>query len=275
MKSCVYHEIENTATFELCTDVITAERGGADVPHFHKNFEMLLVTAGACHCRVGEESFSLCAGECAVMMPFQIHSFSAGAGASVRRVTFHDHLIWSLSSALEEKMPKTPKFAPSDSIMRFFAGQMEALYGAVPAHIRRIPEEQRMMVKGCLYIMGSTFLEQAELVSSRRTDALMTSVVQYIAEHFKSDISLQDVAKETGYSYHYLSRMFNRIFGINFKAMLNQYRLEYAYSMLQDTRLPVAQIAFESGFQSIRSLDHVCRAVYGKSPLEMRRAHYM
>ena len=209
------------------------------------------------------------------MMPFQIHAFSLGEGASVRRVTLHDHLIWSLSSALDEKMPKTPKFTPTESIMRFFAGQMEALYGTAPVRIRRIPAEQRMMVKGCLYIMGSTFLEQAELVSSRRTDALMTSVVQYIAEHFKGDISLQDVAKETGYSYHYLSRMFNRIFGINFKAMLNQYRLEYAYSMLQDTRLPVAQIAFESGFQSIRSLDHVCRAVYGKSPLEMRRAHYM
>ncbi len=275
MKNCVYHELENTATFEFCTDVITAPDTEPAAPHFHKNFEMLLVTQGECRCEIGGEVLLLRTGEGAFIMPFQIHAACPGEGAEVRRVTFHDHLIWSLSSALDEKMPQTPRFLPTDIILRFFAEQLQALYGTQPVRIRRIPAEQRMMVKGCLYIMGSSFLEQAELAPSQRTDALMTTVVAYIAEHYKSDISLQDVAKETGYSYHYLSRVFNRIFGINFKSMLNQYRLEYAHSLLQDTRLPVAQIAFESGFQSIRSLDHVCRAVYGKSPLDMRREHYV
>ena len=160
-------------------------------------------------------------------------------------------------------------------MMNEYIGHESQLYGVEEVKIRRIPAEQRMMVKGCLYIKGSAFLEQAELVPARSADALMTTVVQYIAEHFKNDISLRDVAKETGYSYHYLSRMFNKIFGINFKSMLNQYRMEWAYSMLQDTRLPVAQIAFESGFQSIRSFDHVCREIYGRTPCEMRKEHYV
>ena len=139
----------------------------------------------------------------------------------------------------------------------------------------RIPEKQRMMVKGCLYIMSSEFLNSAVLVPSNSADALMTDVVQYIADHYKSDISLQDIAREKGYSYHYLSRTFNKIFNINFKSMLNQYRMEYAYYLLQDTTLPIGQIAFESGFQSIRSLDHVCRQTYGRSPKEMRKEHYV
>lgn len=275
MKHCVYHQIENTATYEFCTDVITAAEKQTEVPHFHKNFEMLAVIRGECCCEIGGERFLLHAGEMAFIVPFQIHAFCALEGAEVRRLTFHDHIIWSLASALDERKPLHPRFVPSPIVRQFLLEQTEALYGREVTNIRRIPSKERMMVKGCLYIAGSEFLEQVELVPSRSADTLMTDVVQYIADHFKSDITLQELAKETGYSYHYLSRMFNKIFSISFKSMLNQYRMEYAYALLQDTRMPIGQIAFESGFQSIRSFDYVCREIYGRTPKEMRQGHYV
>ena len=275
MKQCVYHQIENTATFEFCTDLITTADVDTAIPHFHKNFEILAVIRGQCQCEIGGERHVMQEGDMAFIVPFQIHAFCALQGAEVRRITLHDHLIWSLASALDEKKPKNAVFRPSVIVRQFFLDQLQALYGRDAMCIRRIPARQRMMVKGCLYIVGSDFLEQAELVPLRSADALMTSVVQYIADHFKRNITLQDVAKETGYSYHYLSRMFNRIFNISFKSMLNQYRMEYAYALLQDTRYPIGQIAFESGFQSIRSFDHICHEIYGKTPKEMRKSHYV
>ena len=282
MKRGVYHQIENTATYEFCTDVIVGgenaavlEQNGTERPHFHKNYELLAVIQGKCRCEIGGRSCLMEEGEVAFVQPFQIHGFCALPGSEVRRVSLHDHLIWSMASSLDEKKPEDPVFRPSPMVRLLFLEQMEALFGRDATCVRRIPERQRMMVKGCLYILGSEFLNSAVLVPSPSADALMTNVVQYIAEHFKSNITLEDIARETGYSYHYLSRMFNKIFNINFKSMLNQYRMEYAYAMLQDTRLPIAQIAFESGFQSIRSFDHVCREIYQKSPKEMRRGHYV
>ena len=53
--------------------------------------------------------------------------------------------------------------------------------------------------------------------------------------------------------------------------MLNRYRLEYAVSQLAETSLSITQIGFESGFQSMRSFDHICKQFYNKSPLEIRR----
>ena len=273
VKFCI-HEIENTTGYEFCTDLLNHTDGGADA-HFHKNFEILLVVRGECRCDVGGPSVRLRQGAAAFIVPFQIHAVHVTQGSLVRRVTLHDHLIWSLSSALDEKKPATARFFPSLSVQDFFLRQLEALFGTAPARIRRIPADQRMMVKGCLYIIGSEFLNQAELVPLHRADAVMIDVVQYISEHFKNDVSLRDLAAEKGYSYHYLSRTFNKIFGLGFKSMLNQYRMEYAYSLLQDTHLSVAEIAFESGFQSIRSLDHVCRLIYGRTPSELRREHYV
>ena len=274
MKICT-HDIENTTTYEFCTDLSAHIPENESTLHFHKNFEILLVTKGTCRCEVGSETVTLHEGEAAFIVPFQIHAFCVSEGSEVRRVTLHDHLIWSLASALEEKKPATARFVPSPLVSQFFLRQIEALFGSAPVQIRRIPAEQRMMVKGCLYILGNEFLNQAKLLPLRSADTVMIDVVQYVSEHFKSDISLQDIAAEKGYSYHYLSRTFNKIFGIGFKTLLNQYRIEYAYFMLQDTHLPVAEIAFESGFQSIRSLDHVCKQVYGRTPSEMRKDHYI
>lgn len=272
MKICT-HQIENTTMYEFCTDVETSCHSHS--PHFHKNFEILLVIRGECRCEIGNEIIQLHEGEAAFIVPFQIHAFCVSPNSEVRRVTLHDHLIWSLASALDEKKPATARFSPSPLVQSFFLQQLCALFGTEPVQIRRIPAEQRMMVKGCLYIIGNEFLNQAKLVPLRSADAVMIDVVQYISEHFKNDISLRDITTEKGYSYHYLSRTFNKIFGLGFKTMLNQYRIEYAHFLLQDTHLSVAEIAFESGFQSIRSLDHVCKQTYGRTPSEMRREHYV
>ncbi len=282
MKKFVYHQIENTSTFEFCTDVVhgthmreESEQNNTRTPHFHKNFEILTVISGKCRCEIGNQQYEMSVGDVAFIVPFQIHAFCALENATVRRITFHDHLIWSMSSALDEKKPQNAVFRPTEIVWRFLLEQLQALFGETPCDVRRIPERQRMMVKGCLYIVGSEFLNQATLVPLRSADALITDVVRYIAEHFRSNITLQDIATEKGYSYHYLSRTFNNIFNISFKAMLNQYRMEYAYALLQDTRMPIGQIAFESGFQSIRSLDYVCRLHYGKTPRELRKQHYV
>ena len=68
-----------------------------------------------------------------------------------------------------------------------------------------------------------------------------------------------------------LSRIFNHTFGVNFKTMLNQYRTDYALELLRDSDLSLSAIAFESGFQSIRSFDHVFRESLGRSPKEFRK----
>ena len=53
--------------------------------------------------------------------------------------------------------------------------------------------------------------------------------------------------------------------------MLNQYRTSYALELLRDSDLSLTEIAFESGFQSIRSFDHVFRQSLGRSPKDFRK----
>ena len=271
MNQTIHHQLEYTGNAEFSTYVYEQSEACPSL-HFHKNFEILLVTEGECDCSVGGKDYVLHKNDAAVILPFQIHSFTVRDDSSVRCTVFHEHLILTLAQSIEGTTSEKPLFHPSPSVTDFFLTQMTLCYGKESGMQKRItPLSKRMKIKGCLYAICSEFMEQARFIPTKGVDAITLTVVQYISENFQHDISLRDVAQSTGYNYQYLSRTFNQNLGVNFKKLLNQYRMEHAFALLQDTDLPIAQIAFESGFQSIRSFDHVCQETFHKSPLQLRR----
>ena len=273
MKSTVLHDIEHTYKAEFAT-YICESPDRAPATHFHKNFEMLAVLRGVCHCTVGDKSYRLTEGEAIFILPFQIHSFRVEAGAAVRCTTFHEQIILTLSQTLDGKLPRTPVFRPAPETLRFFLSRMELLFGSDSGALKRItPPAKRIKVKGLLYLVESEFLEQTELIATRGTEAVTMTVIRYVEQNFRSNITLQDVATATGYSYQYLSRAFNQALGISFKQLLNQYRIEYAFSALQDTDLPITQIAYDSGFQSLRAFHHVWQETFQRTPKQVRGDH--
>lgn len=271
MAKWLYHQTENTNDSELSTYVYDYNAWEFNSPHFHKNIEILTVIKGICLCVIGEQEYTLREGDAVYVMPFQVHSLHVGEGAAVRCVTFSDLLVLTLSKAIEGKKAQTALFRPSAETRAFFLEQMLALFGSRFGHKKQVDLTKRMKLKGLLYMMGSEFLEQVAFVPSGGSNAIAMDIVQYLSEHYKNDISLRHIAEAKGYNYQYLSRVFNKMFGVNFKKMLNQYRMAHAFALLVDSEQSVAEIAFESGFGSIRSFDHVCREIYGKSPMQLRK----
>ena len=271
IKKSFYHQTENTNQSELSTFVYDYNSWEFNSPHFHKNFELLLVTRGTCRYCIGEEEYAVREGDAILILPFQVHFFTVGEGSEARCVTFSELLILTLARQLSGKKLQSPVFRLSDSVWRFFLDSMDEMFGKCSGYNRRIPQGKRMRLKGCLYTVGGEALEKTAPVSVGGADMVVMAVVDYIAENFKSNISLRDVAEAKGYNYQYLSRIFNHTFGINFKTMLNQYRTSHALELLRDSDLSLTEIAFESGFQSVRSFDHVFRESLGGSPKEFRK----
>lgn len=86
------------------------------------------------------------------------------------------------------------------------------------------------------------------------------------------DLHLEDVAHECGVSASHLSRVFHHAAGLTFREYIARWRAEHAQQLLLEGDLPVTQIAFESGFQSLSQFNRVFRAAYGKSPRQLRDA---
>ncbi len=266
----VHHQTENTYISEFHSYICYSRKNSA--PHFHKNFEVIVILKGSCRISVAGQEYELNEGQAAFILPFQIHSFQIIDGALVRSTTIHESLILTLARALDGSIPETPVFTPTQPTYNYFCGQIDTLFREDSGMLKRItPPAKRIKVKGILYSIESEFLEQVNLHRMKDTENITMTVLRYITDNFKNNISLHDIAQSTGYNYQYLSRTFNSMMGINFKKLLNQYRMEYAYYALQDTDQPITVIALESGFQSIRSFNKVCIDTFGCSPRELRK----
>ena len=268
--SVAIHQSQNTCDIEFSSHLCEDQTHFYPL-HFHKLFEIILVIKGTCELTVGERSYSLTKGKAAFILPFQTHSYKVGDDSCIRCTNVHEHIILTLSQFLKRKIPDSPVFHPEDSIFEFFSEQMQSMFGNDSGYLKRIePPAKRIKTKGLLYTIESEFLSQRTFYESKEKELIYIEILQYISTNFRNNISLHDIAIAKGYNYQYLSRTFNKTLGLNFKKILNQYRVEYAHVLLQDTDLPITQIAFDSGFNSVRSFNQVCLETFKCSPKELR-----
>ena len=275
MERAAHHQEANTHSLLLTTyhykDI--SNSGPIGVPHFHKNYELLFPTAGASHVMIDGTEYVLNEGQAVLVHPFQIHSIRIESDAQLWCSVFSAQIVGGLNAILEGNKPRSPVFCPSAEVIAFFLREMRTYFDDWRSW-RELTRTQQMAAKAALYAIGCEYISKTEFFPDRKdgkAENLAADVARYISQNYKNDITLQNVAKELGYSYQYLSKMFRALFGINFKTLLNQYRVERALRMLQETSLPITQVAFESGFQSLRSFNHVCVCTFGRTPTELRR----
>ena len=85
------------------------------------------------------------------------------------------------------------------------------------------------------------------------------------------DGTVEDLADRLGVGARHLSRLFRRHLGAPPRAVAGTRRLLFAKKLINETDLPLAQIALSSGFGSIRRFNAAFRSTYGCPPGALRR----
>lgn len=84
--------------------------------------------------------------------------------------------------------------------------------------------------------------------------------------------SLELLATQFGWSSRQIRRMLQKELGVSPMELVLTRRLLLAKQLLTDTRLPITQVAFASGFSSIRRFNDAFGARYGMAPTRFRTA---
>jgi AraC family transcriptional regulator, regulatory protein of adaptative response / DNA-3-methyladenine glycosylase II len=103
--------------------------------------------------------------------------------------------------------------------------------------------------------------------------ALCASAAGHIEAGFLNDASVDDLAAELGVTARHLRRAMVAELGVSPVELSGARRLALAKQLLHDTRLPLAEVAFASGFSSVRRFNAVFQARFGRPPSALRRDH--
>jgi AraC family transcriptional regulator of adaptative response / DNA-3-methyladenine glycosylase II len=102
---------------------------------------------------------------------------------------------------------------------------------------------------------------------------LVRAAVARIEAGALNDGSVDDLAGELGVTARHLRRALEGELGVSPVELAQSRRLALAKQLLQDTALPLAEVAFASGFQSVRRFNALFRSRFDRPPTAVRRAH--
>ena len=109
------------------------------------------------------------------------------------------------------------------------------------------------------------------LASVDSTARLAEAAVRLIEEGALEELGLHGLAARLGVSDRHMRRVFTEVLGVTPVAFAQTHRLLLAKRLLTDTRLPVTDVAFASGFQSLRRFNALFSARYRLAPNALRR----
>ena len=105
-----------------------------------------------------------------------------------------------------------------------------------------------------------------------RTTIIRAEIGNFIENHYREDISMQDAAAALRYSDAYFCKLFKQCFKVNFSAYLNEYRVNRARQLMLDPRLNMKDIGAAVGYSDANYFTRVFKRLTGQTPSEYRMA---
>lgn len=107
----------------------------------------------------------------------------------------------------------------------------------------------------------------------KANESIIKETLAYIRANLsKEDLSVEEIARKSGYSGSWLRAIFRKTTGIGVLPHLLQLRLEKAKELLRDTDLDITAIAFDVGYRSYTHFAKTFRKKAGVSPSAFRLA---
>src|SRR5690606_7789030 len=100
---------------------------------------------------------------------------------------------------------------------------------------------------------------------------LASMAMRRIEAGLRAEGSLEGLGASLGVSSRHLRRVVERDVGVLWVALVQSRRLALAKQLLHDTHLPITEVAFASGFTSVRRFNAAFRERFARTPSALRR----
>ena len=226
--------------------------------HFHSAQEILLVKRGRMLARINEREYHINGGEGCFVDKFCIHGFyDLEDNTEIYVFVGNSDFFEVLQSDMCGMPPVKFNFCDFDLLNKM----MECYKGTDNEGIRIILFKSMLSFLMARIAQKNTLTKYREVKSTKD----ICEILSYICDHFREDISLQSLAEHFGYSPQYFSSMFHKHMNINLTEYINIARVNYARKLLKGDK-SIAEIAYESGFNSLNSFYRAYKKVFGCAP---------
>lgn len=248
--------------------------------HIHQFAELAYIIDGEVtvkHNRIKEIAR---AGDVIAVLPYQEHGYFVEDNKTVKywmtliNENLMSDIIYHESTSFEYE---SLVFKPSPELRAL----IEAKMFDTGDQIIEPDFEMTLDLKALIYATFSEYLrkrhsdfeqkspKQNQIVSSDP----VTKAVNYLRINFRSDIKIEDCAKEIGYSSSYISHCLKKNFHMTFLQLRNDMRISYAKHLLKYKRMSIYMVALECGFNCELTFKRVFKQFTKLTPQQYKKRY--
>jgi AraC-like DNA-binding protein len=106
---------------------------------------------------------------------------------------------------------------------------------------------------------------------SSKNQGRVSKLMHFLQENFRTEITLEQAASVADLQLHSFCRFFKQLTHHTFSDFLNEIRIGFACKLLQQSDLPVTQVAYECGYSNISYFNRTFKKIHGITPREYRQ----
>lgn len=241
--------------------------GLSNVPHLHRHMEIIYKKKGSSLAICGTKEVLIQAGDLFIAFPNQIHYYLDQPGE-------HDLILIIASPDLcpefkhdfKNYLPISPVLSQASAHPKIVAA-LENILESNTTQDKYSDTE----IKGNLMLLLSALLKNMPLEKRKSYDSnLLTNILLYCYDNFTEDVSLHSLSDALQVSPYYISHIFNERLHISFRDYINSLRIEKACELINNKEKSITDIAFEVGYNSIRTFNRSFMKIMKLSPTQYR-----
>lgn len=247
--------------------------------HWHDELEIIYVKGGSLTVSISGESYIGKPGDAFVVSPGNLHLMGSDTG-TVDYYTFLfplKNLSFRADDLFEEKLleplnsghlminPRINDTAKElcEQLIEVYESKNQESESQLTAQIKT----KIILLQFILEMWKKGFIIEND-TNGRNT--VEKEMVSYIQQNYTGKISLKEFGEQFHLSEKYISRYFKEHFHITLSQYVTYLRLEHAKKLLQDTDIPVTEVAMQSGYQNVSYFIRSFKKTYEISPLKYR-----
>lgn len=129
---------------------------------------------------------------------------------------------------------------------------------------------EAIISKNIIDLLTELILVATDSESLDNPPRMIEEMLTYISENSSQKLSLSELAKQASLSPYYFSRLFKKETGYSPFEYVIQVRIDQAKFLLKTTSMPIKELAFQCGFNSVCSFCTSFKKKTGYTPTEYR-----
>ncbi len=245
--------------------------------HWHERIEIIYQLEGSSTIKINDTMYNLSTGDILIINSRDLHSFEKSDNNKALLLQIEPSFFSKFKIDQSLQLSPVKMFNKKKLIT-----SIDREYKGISYQLKRMMVEFDNRSQTYNYSVSSALLEiflifigieegnSSDLEPVKNLERLR-SVIDFVSEHYMDKITLEDAARSANFSPYHFARFFKKSTGQTFFEYLESFRINYAINLLLSTDLSITDIAFNSGYNNLKTFNRQFHKLEGKSPSSYRK----